>query len=206
MIRAARALARKPLPRTLPPTDPARIRHTCGPPPFPVVRNSGRFRWSDSWSGRREANPRRQLQVCPGAPVPRPDLRAAGHGRREPRPVLGDPPVAATSEWSPSSSSASTRSAPTSSSRCRSTARTRPPRCSGSAVPEFEGSRRPWTSDQLRARSRNSEAMRQILLRLADPREYLGADLDPSGRADGSGAAQVPGGATATAVRPRRVS
>ena len=41
------------------------------------------------------------------------------------------------------------------------------------AVSEFEGPRGQWTTEQLRRRSRNPDAMRQVLLRLADPREYI---------------------------------
>jgi hypothetical protein len=43
-------------------------------------------------------------------------------------------------------------------------------------VGEVEGTRRTWVVDLLRQRSRDSEALHRLLLRLADPREYLDDD------------------------------
>ena len=40
-------------------------------------------------------------------------------------------------------------------------------------VGELEGGRRTWVLGKLRERRRNSEALRRVLVRLADPREYL---------------------------------
>jgi hypothetical protein len=43
-------------------------------------------------------------------------------------------------------------------------------------VPEFDGYRRDWMLDQLDQRKKDLAAITQVLLRLADPREYLGDD------------------------------
>lgn len=43
-------------------------------------------------------------------------------------------------------------------------------------VGELEGARRAWVLDKLKERRRDSEALRRVLLRLADPREYLDDD------------------------------
>lgn len=43
-------------------------------------------------------------------------------------------------------------------------------------VGEFEGGRRTWVLGKLRERRRDSEALRRVLVRLADPREYLDDD------------------------------
>src|SRR5215470_1261712 len=43
-------------------------------------------------------------------------------------------------------------------------------------VGEFDGYRRAWVLDKLRQRRRDSEALHRVLLRLADPREYLDDD------------------------------
>lgn len=49
-------------------------------------------------------------------------------------------------------------------------------RSAGWDVDEFEGGRRNWAMEQLRERSRDSDAVRGMLLRLADPREYIADD------------------------------
>ncbi|USX53244.1 hypothetical protein [Lentzea sp. HUAS12] len=43
-------------------------------------------------------------------------------------------------------------------------------------VPDFDGYRRDWILDQLDQRKKDLVAITQVLLRLADPREYLGDD------------------------------
>jgi hypothetical protein len=43
-------------------------------------------------------------------------------------------------------------------------------------VGEVEGPRRSWVLEKLKERRRDSEALRRVLLRLADPREYLDDD------------------------------
>ncbi|MDQ1295823.1 MAG: hypothetical protein QG608_3710 [Actinomycetota bacterium] len=43
-------------------------------------------------------------------------------------------------------------------------------------VGEVDGGRRQWVSDLLRQRRRDSDALRRMLIRLADPREYLDDD------------------------------
>lgn len=47
-------------------------------------------------------------------------------------------------------------------------------RAAGWDVDECEGGRRNWTFEQLQDRSGDPDALRAVLLRLADPREYLG--------------------------------
>ena len=48
-------------------------------------------------------------------------------------------------------------------------------RAAGWDVDECEGGRRNWTLEQLQDRSGDPDALRTVLLRLADPREYIGA-------------------------------
>lgn len=48
-------------------------------------------------------------------------------------------------------------------------------------VGEIDGSRRQWTQDKLRQRRNDSTALKQVILRLADPREYLGEDEAKAG-------------------------
>ena len=43
-------------------------------------------------------------------------------------------------------------------------------------VGEVDGARKNWTLERLRERRRDSDALRRLLLRLADPREYLDED------------------------------
>jgi hypothetical protein len=43
-------------------------------------------------------------------------------------------------------------------------------------IGEVDGGRRAWVADLLRQRRRDSDALRRLLLRLADPREYLDDD------------------------------
>lgn len=48
-------------------------------------------------------------------------------------------------------------------------------RAAGWDVDECEGGRKNWTLEQLQDRSDDPDALRAVLLRLADPREYIGA-------------------------------
>jgi len=46
-----------------------------------------------------------------------------------------------------------------------------------SDVGQFDGYRRSWTFDQLKRRRKDPDALRAVILRLADPREYLDEDF-----------------------------
>ncbi|MGW1341352.1 DUF4145 domain-containing protein [Kribbella sp. NPDC002412] len=49
-------------------------------------------------------------------------------------------------------------------------------KAAGLPVGEFEGYRREWTLEQLRAWRHDAAAMRRVVCRLADPREYIGEE------------------------------